>query len=221
MTSVYVGVCKTRDDERFKKSLSQFTNQISEKYSVCMHVVRDTFLPDAQNKIANDFLVSNYDYLLLLDDDHWGHTPEMLDTLIGANAYMATIKSYSRHYPYSCCLMKRIRNTYAGIENGEGYQEVDFTGFPMTLLRKDLFQVLEAPYFRAKVEGLRTWTTDEPFCKVLAEKGIKPIGCFQHTLPHGDITEENVRQLRYEQRLQDNNLGLYQAYSFKKLQGVL
>ena len=158
MKSIYIGVCKTRDYEPFKESFYRFTDSISRKYSICQMVVRDTHLPDAQNKITRSFLQSGYDYLLLLDDDHWGHTEEMLECLINANTYMATIKSYSRHYPYFSCLMNKrpSDDLFVGIEYGEGYIPCDMTGFPMTLLRRDLFDLLEYPFFESENRGFES-----------------------------------------------------------------
>lgn len=207
MKSIYIGVCKTRNDERFEESLRNFTDSICRKYSVCLNTVRDTFLPDAQNYLVRCFIQQNYDYLLLLDDDHWGHTPEMLDTLINANSYMATIKSYSRHHPYFCCLMNKRPNDnlFVGIEHAEGYLECDMTGFPMTLLRRDLFDKIEYPFFEAEIEQERNWGTDAHFCRKLNSIGIKPIGCFQHCLPHADITEENVIQKRITDGVKGDN----------------
>jgi hypothetical protein len=179
-------------------------------------------LPDAQNQIARSFVQSDYDYLLLMDDDHWGHTPEMLDCLVNANAYMATIKSYSRHYPYFSCLMNRRPgdDLFVGIEVGEGYIPCDMTGFPMTLLRRDLFEKLEYPYFEAEHEGGRSWVTDTVFCRKLNNLGIKPIGCFQHCLPHADITEENVIQKRREEGVRGDNFYwqmIYEKYISPKM----
>lgn len=222
MKSIYIGVCKTRDDERFKESFRNFTNDISSKYSICLSVIRDEFLPDAQNKLARQCLDHGYDYLLLLDDDHWGHTVEMLDCLINANALMATMKSYSRHYPYSCTLMKNINRIYAGIENGQGYQECDMTGFPMTLIKKELFEKIEAPYFRGRNDGGRDWATDREFCERIRNYGIKPVGCFQHCLSHVDITQENVQERRYKERVENNNIALHYLFlkRQKQLQGA-
>ena len=98
--SIFIGVCSVRDDERFKESYHRFTNDICDDYCIGMMTIKDTFLPEAQNLLASYCLDGRYDYLLLLDDDHWGHTKEMLETLIEADTYMATIKSYSRHYHY-------------------------------------------------------------------------------------------------------------------------
>ena len=207
MKSIYIGVCKTRDDIRFKESFRNFTDSICRRYSVCQMIVKDTFLPDAQNIITKDFLASNYDYLLLMDDDQWGHSAAMVDTLINANTYVATIKTYSRHYPYSCAILKRIPNNLVlPIEKGEGYVECDLTGFPMTLISRETFEFLEEPYFRPHESGGRDWNSDVDFFMRLNEKGIKPIGCFQHTLNHDKVTSENVMKLRYEERFTNNNI---------------
>lgn len=209
----------TRDNLKFKESFAKFTNEITDKYSVSTFKVTDTFLPDAQNILARYCVDHNHDYLLLLDDDHWGHTKEMLDCLVNADAYMATIKSYSRHYPYVCTLMRKLGNTYAGIENGVGYQECDMTGFPMTLIKRELFLKLEEPYFRARNDGGRNWATDREFCERICGLGIKPVGCFQHCLPHDDITQDNVDEKRYSNRIKKNNIASYQL--FKKRQKIM
>ncbi len=207
MKSIYIGVCKTRDDKRFEESFRNFTDSICRKYSICQMVIRDTFLPDAQNIIAKDFLQAGYDYLLLLDDDQWGHTLEMLDTLIEANTYVATIKTYSRHYPYACALLNYTKDGLTlPIENGEGYVKCDLTGFPMTLISRETFSFLEQPYFRPYEMSGRNWNSDVDFFNRLNNVGIKPIGCFQHILNHDKITADNVKQLRYEERFAGNNI---------------
>ena len=195
MKSIYIGVCKTRDDVRFKESFRDFTDSICRKYSICQRTVVNQFLPDAQNIITYGFLESNFDYLLLMDDDQWGHTPEMLETLINANTFVATIKTYSRHYPYGCSLLRKVgENLVMPIENGEGYVKCDLTGFPMTLISRETFSYLKEPYFRPYEVAGRTWNSDVDFFERLNKVWIKPVGCFQHTLNHGDITEENVKQ---------------------------
>lgn len=207
MKSIYIGVCKTRNDKRFEESFRNFTDSICKEYSVCTMKVLDKFLPDAQNQITKSFLASGYEYLLLLDDDQWGHTKEMLDTLINANTNVATIKTYQRQFPYACAIFKKLENNVVvPIENGYGYVECDLTGFPMTLICRDTFQNLEEPYFRPYEVNGRDWNSDVDFFNRLSEKGIKPIACFQHTLNHDKVTEENVKQLRYDDRFTGNNI---------------
>ena len=207
MISIYIGVCKTRDDPRFKESFRNLTDSICNKYSICQMIVRDTFLPDAQNIIAKAFIESGYDYLLLLDDDHWGHTKEMIDCLINANTHVATMKTYSRHYPYHCTILNTLDNEFVvPIENGEGYVQCDLTGFPMTLIRRDVFDLLEQPYFRPYEAEGRNWNSDVDFFLRLREIGIKPIGCFQHTLNHDKITQDNVHQYRHDEQFFKHNV---------------
>lgn len=210
MKSIYIGVCKTREDARFKKSLHEFLSVISEYYSAAIEVITDKFLPDAQNILAKHCIEGRYDYLLLLDDDHWGHTKEMLDCLIKADTHMATMKTYSRHYPYGSALLQSLgHGNYASIDHRNGYHQIDICGFPMTLIRRDVFDILDEPYFRAVDDGARDWSTDVNFCQRLSERGIKPIGCFDHCLPHDKITEANVVEYRNKERFEQDNIVLY------------
>ena len=220
MKRILIGVCSTRSDKRFWDSFFRFTKDICEFYDVGTTIIRDMHLPDAQNEIVEIFMNCNYDYLLFMDDDHWGHTREMLDCLVEADSPLATIKSYSRHYPYSCALMRQNRNSYAGIENGEGYQEVDLSGFPMTLIKREVFEKMERPYFVGKDEGLRTWATDENFSRRMKSLGLKMTGCFQYCLPHDDITQETVWKRREEEKMDGEKLALYWAFRKKQMQGV-
>lgn len=174
---------------------------------MCQMIVKDTYLPEAQNSIAKDFLQTGYDYLLLLDDDQWGHTIEMLDTLVESNTYVSTIKTYQREYPYACAIFKKlINNVVVPIESGKGYVECDLTGFPMTLISRETFSFLEEPYFRPYEVNGRTWNSDVDFFDRLSKKGIKPVGCFQHILNHDEVTADNVLELRYENRFKGNNI---------------
>lgn len=198
---IFVAIPSTRHDQWFMDSL-KYWSSVS-KYDLKWHFILNRDLAEAQNQFAHDFLKSKCKYLLFLDDDHSDHSDDMLDCLIEADAYMATIKSYSRHYPYSCALMRRIPGSYAGIENGKGYRLVDLCGFPMTLIRRDLFERLEPPYFRTKGTDMRSWATDREFCERLDSLGIKPVGCFQHCLTHQGINDMNVQELRYKNK-QDN-----------------
>lgn len=219
MKSIYIGICSNREDERFKDYFNNFSDSINQYYSICQMKIKDTYLPDAQNIITKSFLQSDYDYLLLLDDDHWGHTKEMLDCLINANTYVATMKTYSRHYPYSCVALNRVgENVMLPVENGSGYQEVDLCGFPMTLIRKDTFDFLEEPYFRPfEAEG-RSWNSDIDFFERLAIHKIKPVVCFQYCLNHDKITQDNVYKYREQERFYNNNIAWFNI--LKEQQGV-
>jgi hypothetical protein len=96
------------------------------------------------------------------------------------------------------------------IETGDGYVECDLTGFPMTLISRETFNFLEEPYFRPYDAIGRTWNSDVDFFIRLAEKGIKPIGCFQHILNHDKVTADNVLELRHKDRFEGNNVARWQ-----------
>lgn len=220
MKSIYIGVCKTREDDRFKKSFHDFTDSICREYSVCLTTIRDRFLPDAQNQITKMFLASGYQYLLLLDDDHWGHTKEMLDTLVNANTYVATMKTYCRRYPYMVAAWDRVgAGAMVPIEVADGYRKCDLTGFPMTLISRETFSFLEEPYFRPFEADGRDWNSDVDFFERLAKKWIRPVVCFQHCLNHDKITPENVIEYRNIEKNEGNNIAWFNVLK-EQLQGV-
>lgn len=214
MLKILIGIATTREDKRFLESLDLFISDIKGHYDFKVMWKRNVRLKDAQNRFALECIDGHFDYLLLLDDDHSGHTKQMLDCLINAKAYMATIKTYSRHYPYFCCLMNKIQNEtiFSGIEYGEGYIECDMTGFGMSLIKRDLFELMDYPYFEEETEGGRDWVTDTVFCRRLNTMGIKPVGCFQYCLPHGDITAHNVIRKRREDGISKENFIMQMVY---------
>ncbi len=196
MRKILIGIPTIQDFEPFWLSLSDFLVNAKEFYEINTCIISNKRLGEAQNTIVDRFLKSDYEYLLFLDDDHWGHTVKMLDCLIKANTFVTTMKTFSRHYPYACTLIKQSENGLIPIEHSEGYLEVDLTGFPMTLIRRDTFNHLDKPYFREESFNGRDWHTDVNFFNRLNDKAIKPIGCYQHCLNHVGITEENVNRLR-------------------------
>lgn len=210
MKRILVGVCSFRHDDRFWNSFFNFMKECNGHYDIASMIIKDTFLPDAQNKIAECAINSNYDYILLLDDDHWGHTKEMLDCLVEANVTVATMKTYSRHYPYMVAAWDRVgNNTMLPIENGDGYRGCDLCGFPMTLIEINKLHELEKPYFRPLEAEGRTWNSDVDFFERLALKGIRPVVCFQHCLNHDKITQDNVFEFRNKERVENNNIAWF------------
>lgn len=198
---ILIGIPSGRQDSIFLASLNNLVEQMQGKYQVSVLIEKWQHLPEAQNHITDYFLSRDFDYLLFLDDDHWGHTIEMVDCLVAANADMATIKTYVRHYPYQVAafVLDGVRDKatkYSSINYQDGYHEVDMTGFPMTLIKPYIFNKLERPYFRGIEHSGRDWHTDADFCERLKAIDRKIVVCYQHCLPHGEVTEENVLSLR-------------------------
>lgn len=224
MQKILIGIPTTRNFEPFWKSLDFFVTNAKEFYDIDMRIVNNESLGDAQNKITDYFLSRDYDYLLFMDDDHWGHTVSMLDCLIEADSYVAVIKSYARHYPYISTLLKYAKEPGVSIpiESAEGYHRIDIAGFPMTLIRRCVFEKLDKPYFREEEFLGRSWNTDVNFCERLAKIGIKPVGCFQYCLNHDIVTQDNVHQLRYDGCKEANKMAMFRAFNIQQemLKGV-
>ena len=188
-----------RPDERYKVSLPLFLKEVGKKHDIAYIEVWGKELVEAQNIIAEFFLKTNYEYLCLLEDDNWGHKPEMLTTMLSVNKLVASINYYSRHFPYYSCLM-RFQGKYGSLgeplyiplEDPTGYKEVDLSGYAMMLIKREVFSILDKPYFRLnRIRGNGSYATDEDFCQRLKEKSIRPVGVFTHCLSHRDVTPKN------------------------------
>lgn len=214
MKRILIGVPTIRKFEPFWESLSTFVSNSEEFYKIYLKIVEGKRLGTAQNEIAEYFIEGGYDYLLFLDDDHWGHTVQMLDCLIKADTDVAVIKSYARHYPYISTLLRYAKEKGISIpvENGDGYEKVDIAGFPMTLISRRVFKLLEQPYFREEEFLGRDWNTDVNFCERLSKVGIRPVGCFQHCLNHDIVTKENVQELRHKGCVDANKKAMLRGF---------
>lgn len=195
---IIIGIPTTRQHEGFIKSMENFIPIVKDKYCVEFVVVEDMPIADARNEIVDNFLSRDADYLLFLDDDHEGHTLEMLESLIKANEYVCAIKCYSRGLPHDCTLMDysglRLESRmgrYVSKDNTSGYHYCDLVGFGMTLIKKETFSKLEKPYF----VSVDNQFEDNYFCDNLRKIGIKPMGCFDHVLSHNGINESNAKSL--------------------------
>lgn len=163
-------------------------------------------LVEAQNIFAERCLEGNYDYLLTIEDDHWDFTWQMLQTCLDADTHVAGIPYRSRHFPFDVVPMryshtdKEGRKKFAGMNDEAltGYEKADLLGFGFTLIRSDVFRILDRPYFRLNIEkyaGQGPIATDIDFCDRLIEKDLQPIGCFQHRLNHRDIVESKYKEM--------------------------
>jgi hypothetical protein len=200
-----VGLAINKPDLRFLQSLSTLLSELGKKpehYKVEVLEVKDKTLVEAQNQIGNYFVEHDFDYLLFFEDDNWGFTLEYLKALLRLNTSVSSMHYYSRHFPYYSCLM-RIQNPdipsskYCGYNTESGSHEVDMSGFGMMLIKRQVFNKLDKPYFRInEYGGPGCYATDQSFSEDLLKIGIKPVGCFDYCLGHRDVTPENVMELR-------------------------
>ena len=221
---ILIGIPSIREDEKFLTSVAELVKQCRGRYDIDVLIKKWKTLPKAQEEIAKYFLAGEYDYLLFLDDDHSGHCVEMIDALVGANTYMATMKTYSRHYPYPVALWdwREGHSTdgkcFVSIEDTAEVKNVpvDMTGWPMTLLRRDIFDLLDEPFFQAKSYGGVDWATDRFFCERLRALGVKPVGVTSHCLAHGKVNKDNVMMLRMKECVSEKQRVMLMAHEIRQ-----
>ena len=81
------------------------------------------------------------------------------------------------------------------IEADRGYTYCDLVGFGMTLISRETFNKIEAPYFISDYR-IGQGREDNYFCEKLVRIGNKPVGCFDFTLEHNGIGRHNALILR-------------------------
>ena len=198
MAGIFVGIPTVQEYKPFRESLSVFLEGIKTKHDVEVLEIKHHMRDNARNLIVDEFLISNKDYLLFLDDDHSGHTPEMLEALMKSNAMFCSMKCYARYYPFQITTMSKDikfqdrHNLYVKNIN-KGYSPCIFAGFGMGLIKRELFSKIEKPYFQCNRIGERE---DNYFCDKLIAVGIDPIGCFDYALTHMGIDDSNILHKR-------------------------
>lgn len=205
-------IVKSGPDKRFIESLPSFFNECGKRFqdiSFEFMWVWNKSLVEAQNEFAERVLERGHDYLLTLEDDHWGMTADMLDSCLKANTHVCGIPYRSRHFPFEVVPMKFAmfdavgRKKFSGMNdpNLKGYHKADLVGFGFTLIKSECFRILDRPFFRLNEErfkGAGPLATDIDFADRLISKGIYPVGCFDHRLNHRDLSEDKYKELLVE-----------------------
>lgn len=205
MAKILVGIATVTPDKRFLESLPSFFQEAGKLHQLEDFWVWNKPLVEAQNEFAEKMVGGDYDYLLTIEDDHWGFTASMLESCIAADTHVCGISYRSRHLPFMKLPMKYSGTTdhngnklYDSVKGVSGYENGDLIGFGFTLIKKEVFQILDRPYFRLNTDtmtGVGPRATDIDFCKRLIEKGIHPVGCMDYVLNHREITEENYKEM--------------------------
>lgn len=166
--------------------------------------VWDKTLVEAQNDMAERMVSVGFDYLLTIEDDHWGFNSEMLKSLLSIDSEVAAISYRSRHFPFDKIPMtyhetdKNGVRMFTGAQWESGTHEVDLVGFGFTLIKREVFDKLDKPYFRLNTEyfkGVGPRATDIDFSYRVQGFGGKLIGCYDHLLPHRDLDETTYKEM--------------------------
>lgn len=199
MSRIFIGIPSIRKDQRFIDSMDKFIPEVKKSHEVIVMEARDMKIDDARNFLTDKFLDTGFEYLLFLDDDHEGHSIEMLEALFRPQVMVCAIKCYSRGNPHTVTLMNYSglsdeRLKYQENPTKSGYSRCDLVGFGMTLIKREAFGVITRPYFVCE----NNQKEDNYFCDKLVAKDLKPLGCFDYCLTHDGINESNAELLNEE-----------------------
>ena len=206
-TKVLVGSACHKPHKEFTESLSKFLINCSLTYNIVCYQVFGKELVDAQNEIADVFIKSNYDYLLMVEDDNWGFTLEMLNALVKSDKPIIGIKYYSRHAPHVVLPMRphptQMHKGMMELLGPTGIVTVYLVPFGMTLIKREVFSYLDKPYFalnEVTKDSPDQYATDHNFCHRLMMAGVALFGLYDYCLMHRGMGEEH-RQERMDNML--------------------
>lgn len=206
MKRIFIGIPCYEPLEEFELSLSAFLHECADEYSLTVCRVYGKKLVDAQNDIATQFMASDCEYLLMLEDDHAGHTKQMLNDLVESGYDMCGNYYYSRHYPY-VVIPVPLKDpsdptewSMTTIKPNTKFAEMGLCGFGMTLLKRRVFELLDKPYFNRNVykdgSTQRGYATDQDFCIRLHKLGLTVGGSYATCLSHRGIDDTTVHEFR-------------------------
>ena len=187
---LFIGVACHKPTAEFVSSLGEFLPKVREKYNITYQEVWGEELVVAQNRIARSFISSHTDWLLMLEDDHSGHTMEMLEDLLNSGHRFCMIRYHSRWYPFIVAGLDYNKRNLFGSK--EDYKPVDLIGFGMTVIHRSVFDLLDVPYFRENEDNKTgSYATDRDFCNRCLEVGVQPHICNKHCITHRGINSDN------------------------------
>ena len=204
--TVLCGTPTLKPDHRFLSCITSFIFEASKKFDLSYKMVVGKPIYEADNELAREAIRGNFDYLLFIEDDHYEFRAEDLEKMISFDLPVVAIPYYSRHFPYQMTCMKLSEqvngygaeplNIYEPIES-KGLKEVDLTGFGFTLIKTEILRLLSNPLFYPTEYCSKA--TDQWFYRKLKnELNIKPFAWFDRTLPHREITKDNVELKRID-----------------------
>lgn len=168
---------------------------IPENTETALSVVHAYNVADGRNKLVNIMLEQDYDYIFFVDNDiilpknalidlynmNWYFTAgtyprKELKTLTEKNPFTTLYNHDERNKEVYCPTFMRFNDFHA-----DKLTQVDCCGFGCTLIRRDLFNVIEQPYFffaheEAPKPGIRAEYCigeDMYFCRKVIKSGLQ------------------------------------------------
>ncbi len=175
MAKIFVAVPINRPIEfRVFESFLTMANN-NRKHDFIFGLTQNSLVYDARETLTDMFLKTDADAIMWIDSDMVFH-PDSIDLLYRHNVPYVCAKAFKRVEPYQPCFYSTVRPLEDGqvylespVEYGEGLLRIEGSGMACTLIRREVFEKLEKPYFFPK-NGLGE---DLTFCVKLKEAGIE------------------------------------------------
>jgi len=157
----------------------------------------------AEEELVQFAINTGCTHVLLMDDDIYDITAEMLLTLLDADKDVVGGIMHTGGFPYAMCAFRRydVEKPVASmpVEQGParlyevphdqrtGVQRVDLIPFAFTLMKTSIFTKLEKPWFVCNTQA----PTDSWFADKVLTAGLEYYAHFDVWLNHRGITREN------------------------------
>lgn len=155
---------------------------------VDINIVEGYQLPFARNRIVQQAIEKNCDYLFFIDAD-MVFPPDTLLRLLSHNVPMVNALAFRRIKPHYPCIFKwnEKEGSYETVAYYGGLQEVDATGMPAILIKTEVFKKMKQPWYYYR-DNL--FSSDLTFCENARKLGYKIL--IDTDLKIGHIGEEVV-----------------------------
>jgi hypothetical protein len=136
--------------------------------------IQHSLVYDGRQYIADQFLKSDCEYLMFIDSD-MTFDPRAIEILVSTNLDFVTAKAFKRVYPYQPCFYTKVQyngdtpHLESPVQYGVGLLPIEGAGLACALIKRSVFEKIEAPYFFP----LKNLGEDLTFCLKLKDAGIE------------------------------------------------
>jgi hypothetical protein len=163
------------------------------KFNYYFAMTQNSLVYDAREFIAQEFLKSNCEYLMMIDSDMTFH-PQSIEFLQRHEKPFVTAKAFKRVPPYQPCFYTKVDLVdgqpllESPVEYGAGLLPIEGAGLACALMHRDVFANIKAPYFFP----YPNIGEDLTFCLKLKEAGVQMF-C-DTTLQFGHIGAQEIME---------------------------
>lgn len=180
----YYGTVTARWANHFEK----FLIDCMRKYNVSLHKDEGQPVDNVRNRLIQEALKSNPDYIFFMDSDNevpQNCIKDLIASMQYKNADLVTALYFQKSAPYYPTIKKYRSDMFFTIENPDiGHLiEIDATGMGCCLIKPEVFRKLEKPWFKFHIETEgpnkgKQLSEDLYFCRNVLKAGFKQ---FCHT----------------------------------------